>query len=425
MSESKGKKDMTDSSSDLSSGSDSDTKNKQEKMADGDSDINSESDTDSDADVSLLSENNSANGASSISSDRNILKKELKEQNDNYNLRVITFNLLTPTYATQNWFHYSRNKDLYFVNRLAKMAKLLRSWTKVNFIICFQEMSKEWYTILKEHLRHYKYDLIGETYQGDLFGIGIAYPMNHYSYHSKYDHTVGDSIRDVCSIAKEYKKGKENENIKIDGTIKDLVSLIRNGAHHTNKMLTVVLDAKYCGKSVGKKIMITTYHMPCQFDNTLLMFMHIYGLKNKIKSIHTDISKLLQKGEKLYNILAGDFNIVKNGELYNALTEQLTENDKNINKIIEDMKVINIEMPKLGLRSAHNVIHKKEPKYTNVLIQKEKKFVDCIDYILIGEDVDVRSCMVGLTVNHPENTSYPNSLCPSDHLPLSASLIMK
>jgi mRNA deadenylase 3'-5' endonuclease subunit Ccr4 len=76
-------------------------------------------------------------------------------------------------------------------------------------------------------------------------------------------------------------------------------------------------------------------------------------------------------------------------------------------------------------RSAHASHHGTDPLYTNQSLQLDKKFIGCLDYILISPEIKIRSCMVGLTVSNHESTPYPNGLCPSDHLPVSASLFIK
>jgi mRNA deadenylase 3'-5' endonuclease subunit Ccr4 len=74
------------------------------------------------------------------------------------------------------------------------------------------------------------------------------------------------------------------------------------------------------------------------------------------------------------------------------------------------------------LKSSYYDFHKSEPNYTNVYKNKDIEFMDCIDYIFVGKEINVMSCLVGLLNKDPMRYQYPNAICPSDHIPLSSSL---
>ena len=47
-------------------------------------------------------------------------------------------------------------------------------------------------------------------------------------------------------------------------------------------------------------------------------------------------------------------------------------------------------------------------------------FIECLDYCLITKSLEVKACGVQCVVPN----SYPNDLCPSDHLPLITTLLI-
>jgi mRNA deadenylase 3'-5' endonuclease subunit Ccr4 len=373
-----------------------------------------------------------------------------------HDVRIITFNLLSPEFALDEYYPFVRKTHLDFHNRVEKTKQLMRSWMKVNFIICVQEMSIQWKKELGAFFADNKYGFCGDVYSGEKMGIGIAYPLQHYELLVVDKFSCGDYINTIYEKLEKLNDDNDKKKLsdekneqevlrldlrlkKIDELIsptkktiinKDLLTELQYATESKNIMLSVLLKAKYFGNDIKKNLIVSTYHMPCRFKYKYYLAAHIHALKMHVRDLTAYWNELY--GSTLSSVLAGDFNIIANSPLYNLLTGQY--NDFNESKKDQESNTIFVEMTNVyalvsenlfggaQLRSTHKTLHTKEPNYTNVNLQEETRFIECLDYILINENIDIRSCRVGLTVTNPEVTPYPNGLCPSDHLPLSASL---
>jgi len=307
---------------------------------------------------------------------------------EKFAIRVITYNLLSNTFSTQQQFPFSQPYYLDFETRLFKTLKLIDSWMKVNFLICLQELSSDWLNFLEPYFKKNNYMFYYNCYNLNTLGVGIAYPINHYDL---IEHDV-------------YKCSKYIENLVSDNEY--ISKQLFKATQKDNTMLSLYLCPKYYGKDTGKKIMISNYHMPCKFMYEYFMVSHILAVKDRIKYLQD-----LWKVEKV--ILVGDFNTIPIKRTYNLIKGNIYDDTFLQKNNIKDLTL---------LESAHFKLHNKEPNYTNVNLKD--KFINCIDYIFISDNIDVMSCITGLTVSNPNITSYPNGLCPSDHVPLSASLLI-
>lgn len=345
-----------------------------------------------------------------------------------HDIRVITFNMLSHSAATAAYFPFVDGRYLYFKHRVSKMKKLLTSWMKVNFIICLQEFSKEWEYALKGFFETKKYKIVSKLYARDKMGVAIAYPTNHFDLLDSNITTLSEEIRDVSNFIKRWDGSVINPSA--EGSIKYSVVAreIEMGEHTKNILLSLIFRPKYLGKDIGKNLIISTYHMPCKFTQKYYMIAQIVALKTNLAKLVESVKK--NNPGEMSLIVTGDFNISPVNPEHKLLTG-LTYTDEELKnpayeaistmKSVYEMNDMSINQG-IKLRSAHYVLHNKEPEYTNVSVKVGATFVGCLDYILIDETIDVRSCTVGLTTEDPIQASYPNGICPSDHIPLSASL---
>jgi mRNA deadenylase 3'-5' endonuclease subunit Ccr4 len=211
---------------------------------------------------------------------------------------------------------------------------------------------------------------------------------------------------------------------KRDGYPSDIiVQQISSAASMETPLLTLVLNPLRGSVRTNKQLIVSTYHMPCKFMESYLMLAHIHAVRNRLKELYD----LRQKEHPSYTtsvILAGDFNTVPTSQEYRLLSGQCcTEEESSvISEMIESYKKIDMDLTTgITNRSTFKSHVGKEPEYTNI----GPSFIDTIDYIFVSDCVNVLSSLVGLKRDNPGKTSYPNGTCPSDHLPLSASLIIK
>jgi mRNA deadenylase 3'-5' endonuclease subunit Ccr4 len=313
-------------------------------------------------------------------------------------VRVITYNLLAQELINDKRFPSPKVKPHYklFENRLIKTKSLLTSWMKSNLVICLQEVSEEWIRNLSVFFTEYNYSVIMCQYS-HILGVCICYPQNHYVHLQTDEFRCGEYIETIC-----------NKNIDIKHN--ELYEELKQASVSNNKLLSVLLQCNYFGANTGKNIWISTYHMPCMFMKNYYILSHIHAIKNHINQL------LMQYNTTQSIILCGDFNLIPDSIEYNYLVNNNVDNEymQNLSNFYSDINLNDIK-----LRSVHKQIYNKEPTYTNVSKQKNKEFINCIDYILVNETIDVFSCLVGLKAENPI-PAYPNGLCPSDHIPLSA-----
>lgn len=349
-------------------------------------------------------------------------------ENNNYDFRVITFNLLSSFCASKEYFPFVKAHFLDFASRSTRVKKLIESWTKVNFIICLQEVDELWFKVLEPVFIDKKYGIHTARYTDGTMGQLIAYPEKH------FDRIFVDQFIPGSFIKEMYEKISENKEVNVDDN-KTIMDQLSEGSKSPNIMISVGLSAKYYGKTVDKYIIVSTYHMPCKFKDPFLMISHIHALKSRLEQIIN-----VRPGFSSI-VLTGDFNMLDTSDEYMYMTDSSADN------IIVDLmnslyKSTNVDLKQtIQFKSAHTVCHSKEPEYTNCSVKKNKNFVGTLDYIFISQNIGVRSCTVGLIApplsDNTENTTnylyynktklplYPNAVCPSDHLALSSSLFIE
>lgn len=339
---------------------------------------------------------------------------------DYHDIRVITYNVLSEHYATKEFFPNVWDGHLEFEPRSVKMAKLFNSWMNANFIICLQEVSDGWDAKFMAFFKKTKYRYVSTTYADGKMGVGIAFPKFHYDLLDQKVTVCGEFITEIYdNLHKNLLKNKQQIDSRILG------ELCETGVA-PNQMLTLLLAANKGGKTIGKNIVVSTYHMPCKYLYKYYMMAHVYALKHHLKYLSKEWGT--SHGDVQSVVLAGDFNIVPTSPEYKFLADvKLAVEDteavaltKSFHSLLDTAGYDPLDY--MEMRSAHLTFHGTEPQYTNVCIQPNKRFVKCLDYILISDLIEIRSVMVGLTVDDPYKTAYPNGLSPSDHVPESASL---
>lgn len=361
-----------------------------------------------------------------------------------YNFRVITFNLLSSDYERENYYPTIPTHYLAFKFRKKRTMTLISSWIKHNYIICLQEVNTKWDDMLKSFFFDtslYGYQSV--KYANDKMGVAIAYPFKYYEL-LKYDvQKCSDLIQkkfnkltdicQMCPISGMEMTGQNQHDIKkispeiiSSDETETLLMQLKEASLSPNLFLTVLLKVKSKKKC---NIMISTYHMPCRYDMKYFLIAHIETMKHIIYTLKNMWQNEFENVQT--TVLAGDFNISDKDSIYKYMTDETYTDDEleNSASFIANMsriyKMINCDiMCPLKLKSAYRTLHGCEPVYTNVSV-KDDIFMEPLDYILIDDNAEIKSALVGLTLKNPEIISYPNWICPSDHLPLSASLQIK
>lgn len=394
---------------------------------------------------------------------QNVKRNESEHLHD---IRIITFNLLSPDVLSEesiaNYYSTIKRNYMDFTNRVDKTKKLMLSWMKVNFIICVQEMSTQWKTALEPFFQENGYGFQYDVYSGGKMGVGIGYPTQHYDLLETDMFKCGTFIKPIYRSIKQFAEktktlqtqqtqqtqqelldsdsSNDRSEIQAEADIKTgtILQELEMASDSKNTLITLLLRAKYFGKPVGKNLLVSTYHMPCKYKHKYYICSHVHALKVHLDDLMSRWNNV--HGQTLSAMMAGDFNITSRNPEYKFLAG-LEYTDSELKGIVHGIDGAILKSAKfivdldtvyraigqnlfsgMKLRSTHSTLHMKEPEYTNVSGQKDKWFVECLDYILINNLIDIRSCTVGLSVKDPTLSPCPNGLCPSDHLPLSASL---
>lgn len=344
-----------------------------------------------------------------------------------HNFRVITFNLLTQYHAKHNNYPMCEKKYLSKSYREQRVLSLIERWTKANFIICFQELTNDWITFFdRENIfSNNQYSIITASYSGGRWGVGIAYPLVHFTVLKNTRINIGESVKTMVN------KMNDLPTIKCPEIIKNELA---DASDVDNCALSILFMCKYQGKINGKYLMVSTYHMPCCYDKKFFMFSHLYFLKRHLDYVQTLWTDECNIPREMAQVLAGDFNMLPNSDEYTLMTSMQYSKSIIINVFMCILEELGYDTKNVvNFWSAHSLKHGCEPQYTNISLRHNRetgnidKFIGCIDYIFVNNYVNVRSSLVGLVCNDYENpyeTSYPNARCPSDHMPLSSSLII-
>jgi mRNA deadenylase 3'-5' endonuclease subunit Ccr4 len=323
--------------------------------------------------------------------------------NNRTNLTIVTYNLLSPDYIKPSYFPNIEKQYLDDELRLERTIKLLNQWITNKNIICLQELCEKWMINFKTLFESNNYNFHYVIYAKGKSGVAIAYPTDLFDTIIVEEFLCADYIKyDKLSMLYE-EKSKIMEELKA-------------ASQCENKSINIVLKIK---KS-GELILLSTYHMPCQFLKKMYMTVHIYALK-------ANINDMIKKYNCQHVILAGDFNITAKSPEYNFLVGieelEIPEFIKELQKMYKSIE-INLYSP-IELKSAHLMLHNKEPEYTNIsTINGGTLFKECLDYCIVTKTFDIIECTTYFTIDNPSTNSYPNNICPSDHLPLITKILI-
>lgn len=356
--------------------------------------------------------------------------------------RIITFNCLSPYYTSNEYFPNCNPKHLSKNYRIKKLIERLSGWVKSEseYIICLQEVCGEWSQIILEYFKNNEYIFYYVNYSDNKMGVGIAFPHKHYKLINKDLFTPSESAKNKVEKVYEYCLANSSENVNLESSaandtiddnsidvidnynIEDLTTICGEyyeGGNSDNVQLTLILGIKTNKKtkiSNMQKLIVSTYHSPCKYDNNPQMILNIRESMGHLWNISLQY-------KTPYIIYCGDFNVVKNSNIYFDLLNTIYNYTYDMMIYTDFYRVLEEDLssfPKFV--SSHYMCNGYEPEFTNIHVNETSNFKDTLDYILVTSDIELKSSRVGLI---PENDITPNAICPSDHLPLSATFALK
>jgi mRNA deadenylase 3'-5' endonuclease subunit Ccr4 len=338
-------------------------------------------------------------------------------------VKVISYNLLSAKLCNQTDFlNYSNPQDLDATTRKMRTITLLENFMKFSNnpqpIICLQEISPDWKGDLELLFMNHNYSFFTISY--GILGIGIAIPNKSITVTNvEYLH-IGELIKTntpmyIYRTEEEYREVERDRKIreeslsfmeKVSLIVKEYTALI---PEYIRVIEETIKEAKWRKnysirltlklKTDEKEFIIYNYHMPCTFKTPIIQFLHLSVFK-----------RLILKHHMIPTIFAGDFNIVPSLDEYNFFTGEQVPESKMVYLPKEDQEDISFQSFKMNTTPISTFTCHSETKFGGY-------FKDTLDYIFVS-NANIR--LSGKLLETDEK--MPNSVCPSDHLPIYASI---
>lgn len=337
-------------------------------------------------------------------------------------VRLVTYNLLSPTMCSPARFPYCDPADLGEAVRFhrvwRKIEEVLRTedFSEAVIVLCFQEVSESWASRL--HVRfqqrgwHFVY---AQTPTTEYSPIGVAMAWNNNKVGLQFM-----SIRRPVALLQWEKlvawmlKAHSTEVIEWS----DVERPWALAAGRQNRLLLAKLQDKRFG--VKGNFVVATYHMPCFYRNPE---------ERQAKSIHALLVRdmVVDFAGGCSFALAADLNTKPGDSELRLLTDaRMDQHDEAWPRPTDMLDLCGWlpSSPSGRLRSAYQEALGREPEYTNYawVEDEPKPFQDTIDYIMVSEGVRVTSVRPQKRIDTSELV-YPSEAEPSDHLLLSADLL--
>ena len=337
-------------------------------------------------------------------------------------VKIITYNLLSPKLCNPSDFlNYPIPEDLDATTRKERTISLLESFMKFynSAIICLQEISPDWKGTLELLFMKHNYSFFNICY--GILGIGIAVPNKSIMVTNvEYIH-IGELIKTNTPIRiyhteeeyrvaeRELKMREEQLSFmeKFNLIVKEYTTFI---PEYTDIIEKTIQEAKWKKnytirltlklKPDEKEFIVYNYHMPCTFKTPIIQFLHLSVFKRLILQHHM-----------IPTIFAGDFNITPSSDEYKFFTGTAVPESKTIYLPKEDQEDISYQSFKMTTTSqTMSFTCHSETKFGGY-------FKDTLDYIFVSNANITDSNSLLQT-----NEKMPNSVCPSDHQPIYASI---
>ena len=337
-------------------------------------------------------------------------------------IKVITYNLLSAKLCNEsNFLNYENSEDLDATTRKTRTITLLENFMKFSNnpqpIICLQEISSDWKGELELLFMKHNYSFFNISY--GILGVGIAVPNESIIITNvEYIH-IGELIktntsRQIWRIEEEYREAERECKIrennltflqKISLYVRDMTALIPEYIRVIEETIDKAKMRKNYAirltlKSNEKEFIIYNYHMPCEFKTPIIQFLHLSVFK-----------RLILKHHQIPTIFAGDFNITPSSDEYYFFTGEPVPESKTVYLPKEDQEDISFMSFKMTTT----------PQIPPFTCHSETKFggyfKDTLDYIFVS-NANIK--LSGRLLETDEK--MPNSVCPSDHLPIYADI---
>jgi mRNA deadenylase 3'-5' endonuclease subunit Ccr4 len=327
---------------------------------------------------------------------------------------VVSYNLLSTELCDPNWHCRCDPKYLETLHRWGLISNVLHNCTEKKAIICLQELSPEWLNILIGFFYQERYSFI---YDSQRMGVGIAFPETFRLYEVEFV-SIGDELKKQLKQKPKPTRSWYQSitsftsylysflHVPFFTTVQKPLDVWEQAAKKQNRLLRLKLY-----NAQQTMINIFNYHMPCEFKNPDLMYIHAKMVLD-----------VVERFKDTPYILAGDFNSIPGSEVYQLITKGETRRDVPTSELYSQLPIFNDTKP---LYSAYCCILGKEPDYTNFSFVKiaQEPFRDTIDYIF-SSIPPLNVIPVKNDHSRFELDTFPNQEEGSDHLPIGGEFVL-
>jgi mRNA deadenylase 3'-5' endonuclease subunit Ccr4 len=333
-------------------------------------------------------------------------------------MKIIQFNVLADALCDAKTYPENLSHDLNNNNRLDKLKKYILSFDdQEEIVFCLQEITLNWRSKLESFL--FENGFLSAFVQygnnwNDQMGVAII-TKNLKILESKYINVATYIPKfEWCDNFKKMTKISETDDLAIKAE-----KLWWSITDKYQKELNIMKDIETAKKRMNIMIILTlqnndgttfdvaSYHMPCAFKNPLIQYLHIVALK-KI---------FLKNKNPLFLCL--DANIMPTLPLYNFMVG--IEYPFFVPKFLFDNDIALQQF-----FSLYKLKNNKEPEYTcNCTTNWNGPFSGTLDYILTNQIPNKKYTITYAQEDLKSSGYLPNELCPSDHFPIVAEIILQ
>lgn len=400
---------------------------------------------------------------------------------------VVTYNILSSSLSSPDWFRFCDPHDLEPNVRLARILSKLSLEVERRSIICLQEISRHWSGKLYAFFQQRGYTLITSLYGAAItgyMGVGVAFPNDVWSakdvdvcrvsetktseWHlpskesrdwdwksrdgARRDQRPGDwtcptcrahvfASKATCFKCKTPKPAKPTEPAGgLWGLVPAVLACLSGFATPATATPAAATPAAATHDAIQwyeaasrKENTMVSIHLQSKAHIGVAMWVGTYHMpcafvQPKLMAMHAALAmqhlQRLARPSKGACVLGGDWNLKPWDPVYRLITTGGM--DPTLTAYYPAPPAVDLWRPDLTfpMRSAYAAANGKEPDYTNCARQSDGPvFIGCLDYVFVSPHAKVLGAPP-LPPMPTEPTPQPTAAEPSDHLLVAVHLAL-